>query len=339
VNYKEIVQNVLQNGVPKQPTRMENGMAVAVENGTIGTFCEIFRHNMAEGFPLSTLRKLPFRSICVELEGFIKGITTKGWFQDRECKFWNEWANPKAVKNIINEMKEASPSKDGWDYSNERCRKKVQKAANDLGPIYGYQWRSFDQHYPVTWDGYGNTKGQCEWANRIADDWEVNGVQYGTDQLKNIVNTLKSNPYDRRMVCSAWNPNQMHLMALPPCHYSWGVVVYGDKLNLHWNQRSVDSSHGLPCNIASYGLLMMLLCEESGLQPGELVGKLEDCHLYDNTIGPMQELVSREEKELPQMKIKRKTDGKFSIFDWEYTDVELIGYDPHPAINVGAVTV
>jgi thymidylate synthase len=141
------------------------------------------------------------------------------------------------------------------------------------------------------------------------------------------------------MVCSAWNPNQMHLMALPPCHYSWGVVVYGDKLNLHWNQRSVDSSHGLPCNIASYGLLMMLLCEESGLQPGELVGKLEDCHLYDNTIGPMQELVSREEKELPQMKIKRKTDGKFSIFDWEYTDVELIGYDPHPAINVGAVTV
>jgi thymidylate synthase len=325
MNYKEIVQNVLRNGVPKQPTRMENGVAVKVENGTIGTFCEIFRHDMAQGFPLSTLRKLPFRSICVELEGFIKGITDKQWFQDRKCKFWSEWSNPQEVDKCM------FPGQ-------TKSRKQIQEELDDLGPIYGYQWRKFGE-----WYDDGNGYDYTESYQKVGINF--NGIESGFDQLKSIVEKLKSNPYDRRMVCSAWNPNQMHLMALPPCHLLWNVTVYGDKLNLCWHQRSCDLALGVPANIASYAMLLLLLCEESGLTPGELVGNLVDCHLYENQIEAAKALIERDENPLPEIAIKYKAPDNytlspsFSIFDWEYTDVELVGYNPHPPIDMGSVTV
>jgi thymidylate synthase len=131
----------------------------------------------------------------------------------------------------------------------------------------------------------------------------------------------------------------MHMMALPPCHWGFNVVVYGGRLNLVWHQRSADLLLGVGANIASYGLLLLLLAEEAGLKPGELVGTLADCHIYCNLLDNARELVKREENTLPTVKIKRKNDGSFSIFDWTWDDVELIGYDPHPAINMGSVTV
>ena len=329
MNYKEIVQNVLTNGVSKQPTRHDShGNIIPVENGTIGTFAEIFRHDMSEGFPLSTLRKLPWKSIRVELEGFIQGITDKSWYQDRGCKFWDEWANPVAVEK----MKKESNSIDnhiGWSIQGH---KEAQRECLDLGPIYGYQWRKFGE-----WYDDGNGYDYTESYQKVGINF--NGIESGFDQLKSIVEKLKSNPYDRRMICSAWNPNQMSMMALPPCHWGWNVVVYGNKLNLIWHQRSCDLMLGAPANIASYALLLLLLCEESGLEAGELVGTLADCHIYDNLIPATEELVTRDERKLPEVKIKRKPDGQFSIFDWTHEDVELIEYDPHPRLDMGRVTV
>lgn len=345
MNYKEILQAIVDRGIPKQPVRGTE----KVENGTIGLFCENFRHDMSQGFPLTTLRQVPWKSLRIELEGFIKGVTSKEWYQSQGCNFWNEWANPiEAAKLIGKELpndiifdgdkfycKDLSGNKTQADYT-VFDKKDAQFFTDDLGPIYGYQWRHFDQHYGEykSWPvGEPNAGGEYQW------DDNTNGITVGTDQLKSVVDQLKKGPYDRRMVVSAWNPNQMYMMALPSCHVLWNVVVYGNKLNLVWFQRSCDASHGVPANIASYGLLLLLLCEESGLVPGELVGVLSDCHLYENTIPSVRILLEREEKELPTVKIKRKPDGSFSIFDWKYDEVELIGYNPHPKVNMGAVTV
>lgn len=311
MNYKKIVENVYYGGVSKEATRIDSdGNIIPVENGTIGTFAEIFRHDMSEGFPLSTLRKLPWKSIRVELEGFIKGISDKSWYQERGCGFWNEWANPQIVEEMFNSQNNVNPV----DGKKIKSKKEIQKECNDLGScIYGASWRNF--HDPEATDGQS------------------------VDQLGNLVKTLKESPYDRRMVVSAWNPLGVNHTALHWCHFAFNIVVYGDQLNLIWHQRSCDLILGVPANIASYALLLLLLCEESGLQPGELVGTLADCHIYNNLLSATNELLKRDERSLPQVRIKRKEDGSFSIFDWTWDDVELIDYDPHPPINMGAVTV
>jgi thymidylate synthase len=332
LNYLEIIQNVLSNGVQKTATRYDsNGDVIPVENGTIGTFCEIFRHDMSKGFPLTTLRRMPWKSIRVELEGFIKGITDKKWYQDRGCKFWNEWCNP---KQLSLHMPIGGPLEE-----QSQIRKAAQATISDLGPIYGYQWRTFAQHYGE-WEFEDYLEGGCCPATgQYQQTDNRNGVDVGFDQLKSIVEKLKSSPYDRRMVCSSWNPNQVGMMALPPCHWAFNVVVYGDKLNLIWHQRSCDLLLGVGSNIASYALLLLLLCEESGLKPGELVGTLADCHIYENHLPAAKELVGRVEGVLPEVKIDRKPDGSFSIFDWTYDQVDLLGYNPQDKLDIGAVTV
>lgn len=351
MNYLEIIKNVLANGTPKVPTRVDNdGKVINLDNNTTGTFCEVFRHDMSKGFPLTTLRKMPWRSIRVELEGFIKGVTDKSWYQKRGCKFWDEWANPIAVREFYDKSYKgySEAAKEGYIdedlvQSFDSVKKYLQMSTNDLGPIYGYQWRHFDGDYnhlsTESVDKIEITIGESNPDAILAKD--LNGVLYhkSIDQLKTIIGRLKNSPYDRRMVCSAWNPNQMHMMALPPCHWGFNVVVYGNKLNLVWHQRSCDLLLGVGANIASYGLLLLLLAEEAGLEPGELVGTLADCHIYDNLMDNARELVKREENTLPAVKIKRKSDGSFSIFDWTWDEVEIDGYDPHPAINMGGVTV
>jgi len=337
LNYLEIIQNVLNNGVQKTATRYDsNGDVIPVENGTIGTFCEIFRHDMSQGFPLTTLRRMPWKSIRVELEGFIKGITDKKWYQERGCKFWNEWANPQLVAKIIGDTAEGEY--DAEILTDQEYKKRVQLETDDLGPIYGYQWRTFAQHYGEwEFDDYIEG-GCCPATGQYQQTDNRNGVDSGFDQLKSIVDKLRSSPYDRRMVCSAWNPNQMHMMALPPCHWAFNVVVYDNKLNLIWHQRSCDLLLGVGSNIASYALLLLLLCEESGLEPGELVGTLADCHIYENHLPAAKELVGRVEGTLPSVKIKRNGEG-FSIFTWEHDQVDLIDYNPQDKLDVGAVTV
>jgi thymidylate synthase len=351
MNYLEIIKNVLENGTPKQATRLDqSGKVIPVENGTIGTFCEILRHDMSQGFPLTTLRKMPWLSIRVELEGFIKGVTDKEWYQKRKCKFWDEWANPKLVEDILTKdahdifgmAKKPITAAEEESYK-KQYRKTVQKETADLGPIYGYQWRNFDQHYEDFskerryFDSVKKyTTGNDFWDYHGAGcpNTELHGHVYGFDQLKSIVDKLKTNPYDRRMVCSAWNPNQMDMMALPPCHWGFNVVVYGDKLNLIWHQRSCDLLLGVGANIASYALLLELLAKEANLVPGELVGTLADCHIYENHLDAARELVSRSENELPKLVLDSE-----SIFDFSPDQATLLGYNPYDKIDVGSVTV
>jgi thymidylate synthase len=339
--YLDIVQTVLNEGQWKSPVRknQQTGKWEPVDGGVRTLACAnvLFSHNMSDGFPLLTTKKMAFKTLCVELEGFIKGITDKSWFQERKCKIWDEWANPEAAREHFdraNALAGGEPAE--WNWEN---RKIAQREATDLGPIYGYQWRSFDQHYgeePMCQD-YGGD-GDEYWEEWIYQCAEINGVPGGTDQLKNIVDTLTNNPMDRRMVCSAWNPNQIHLMALPPCHYAWNVTVIGNELNLFWAQRSCDLMLGVPFNIASYALLLCLLAEVGGFERGNLSGMLVDCHIYENQIEAAKEQILRDPRPLPKLDIAREP-GPFDIFNWKYDEVLLKGYDPHEKLDFGSVVV
>lgn len=187
-------------------------------------------------------------------------------------------------------------------YGHDEETKKKMAAERDLGPIYGKQWRRFGE----------------------GDDYT-----YPSDQLANVVDTLKTNPDDRRMIVSAWNPDEICKMALPPCHYGFQVTVINGKLNLMWNQRSVDVALGLPFNIASYGLLLTLLAKESGFEPGRLVGFLGDTHVYKNHVVGLREQMGRLALPLPNL----VTENFTSIFKWKYTDTQVKGYQYHPPIK------
>lgn len=282
--YLDIVKNILDNGVMKQNRTGIKTLAVAGA---------MFKHDMSEGFPLLTTKKMPFKCIASELEFFIKGITDKKWLQERRNFIWNEWANP-----------EKAP------YGHDEESKKKMMEERDLGPVYGFQWRHFGADY-----------------DNFDSDYEGKGV----DQLKYVVDTLKNNPSDRRMLVSAWNPTAKPKMALPPCHYAFQVTVIGEKINLLWNQRSVDTMLGLPFNIASYALLLHLLAKESGLEEGMLVGFLGDVHIYENHIEGAKEQVSRDHSKFSLPKIK--TENFTSIFDWEYDDTKVEGYESYPKIK------
>jgi thymidylate synthase len=308
--YLRILKNVLTNGQPKQPTRFApNGEAILVENETIASFGETFRFNMSRGeFPLLTCRKMPFKSMAVEVEGFIKGITYKKWYQERGCKYWDYWANPVEVQKSLSDAVVDDKDRDSFQAKID-LRKKIQAELTDLGPVYGYQWRKFGQIY----DNNGSM--------------DSDGIKYGFDQFKYIVDTLKTNPYDRRMVCSAWNPNQRHLMALQPCHYSFNVVVIGNKLNLVYHMRSVDWILG--SNLGLYGLLLTLLSKESGLEPGTLMGTYSDCHIYNNHIANAMELLKKEPLPLPSIEFSEWN----GIWNWKAEHTVLKDYVSHPPMK------
>nr|WP_320016917.1 thymidylate synthase [uncultured Desulfobacter sp.] len=258
---------------------------------TIAIAGAMFEHDMAQGFPLLTTKYVPFSLVAGELEFFIKGITDKNWLRDRNNHIWDEWC---------------SPAKVAYGHDDETQKKMMNE--RELGPIYGFQWRHFGGGYQA---------------------WDKAPVPSGVDQLKNLVDTLKTNPDDRRMIVSAWNPIDLGQMALPPCHYGFQVTVINGRLNLLWNQRSVDTALGLPFNIASYGLLLTLLALESGFKPGTLVGFLGDTHIYENHVQGLTQQLERKPFTLPGI----ETASFSSIFDWQYKDTVLTDYQHHPAIR------
>jgi thymidylate synthase len=251
----------------------------------------MFEHDMSTGFPLVTTKFVPFRLVASELEFFIKGLTDKEWLKARDNHIWDEWCNP----NIV-------------PYGHDDETRKKMMEERDLGPIYGFQWRNFGALYTA---------------------YNLPPATEGVDQLKLVVEKLKTDPHDRRMIVSAWSPVQIKDMALPPCHYSYQVIVINNKLSLIWNQRSIDVALGLPFNIASYGLLLHLLAKDAGFQEGSLIGFLGDTHIYRNHVDGLKKQIARDPYKLPTI----STDNFESIFDWSYENTSIIDYKHHKRIS------
>ena len=274
---------------------LDNGILKPNRTG-VGAYAiagAMFEHDMSTGFPLLTTKRVPFRLISSELEFFIKGMTDKQWLLDQNNHIWDEWAHPQKAP-----------------YGHDEEAKKRMLEERDLGAIYGFQWRHFNADYK---------------------DHDTDYTGQGVDQLQKVIDTLRINPYDRRMIVSAWNPLMLDQMALPPCHYQYQVTVIDGKLNLLWSQRSVDTMLGLPFNIASYALLLHLLAKEVGLKEGMLVGFLGDVHIYENHLEGARELLARnpEKYALPRV----TTDPFTSIFDWEYKHSKVTDYEYYPKIS------
>ncbi len=252
---------------------LDHVMANGVEKGdrtgtgTRSVFGYQMRFNLEEGFPLLTTKKLHLKSIIYELLWFLRGDTNVHYLQEHGVRIWNEWAGP-----------------DG-----------------ELGPIYGYQWRS--------WPDY-------------------NGGHI--DQISEVVETLKNNPDSRRIIVSAWNVGQLDEMHLPPCHAFFQFYVAAGRLSLQLYQRSADIFLGVPFNIASYALLLQMMAQVTGLRAGDFVHTLGDAHIYNNHIEQARMQLSREPRRLPRMVLNPEVK---SIFDFKYEDFTLEDYDPHPHIK------
>ena len=259
--------------------------------GTLSYFGDTFRHDMSKGFPLLTTKKMAVKSMITELRWFLKGDTNIRYLVQNGCNIWNG--------DAYKQYKRAYE----WDLDDYLTQEEfIQKIKDDelfaktwgeLGPIYGKQWRNWD----------------------------------GEDQISNLIESLKNNPNSRRHIVSAWNVEELHLMTLPPCHYGFQCYVNDGKLSLMWNQRSVDVFLGLPFNIASYGLLLLLLCEETGYKPGELIGNLGDVHLYKNHLQQAHEQIKREPFKLPVVDLIN-----VDILNGEF-GYALLDYESHPTIK------
>lgn len=235
--------------------------------GTLSVFGYQMRFDLSEGFPLVTTKKLHLKSIIYELLWFLSGNTNNQWLKERGVSIWDEWAAP-----------------DG-----------------DLGPVYGYQWRS----------------------------WPAPNGQH-IDQIKEIIQTVKTNPDSRRIIVSAWNVADIPKMALAPCHAFFQFYVANGKLSCQLYQRSADIFLGVPFNIASYALLTHMVAEQCNLDVGDFIWTGGDCHLYSNHLEQVKLQLSRTPYPLPRLKIHRKPD---SIFDYQFENFEIVGYESHPHIK------
>jgi thymidylate synthase len=240
--------------------------------GTLSVFGYQMRFDLAQGFPLLTTKKLHLKSIIYELLWFLNGDTNVKYLNDKGVTIWNEWAD-----------------QDG-----------------NLGPVYGYQWRS----------------------------WPTSDGRH-IDQITNIIDSITKNPDSRRHMVCAWNVGEIERMALPPCHALFQFYVADGKLSCQLYQRSADVFLGVPFNIASYALLTLMVAQVTGLKPGEFVHSFGDAHIYLNHIEQVKLQLAREPRNIPTMIIN--PDVK-SIFGFKFDDFKLEGYDPHPHIK-GAIAV
>lgn len=248
--------------------------------GTYSVFGYQMRFNLADGFPLVTTKKVHLKSVILELLWFLRGDTNVHWLQERGVTIWNEWAD-----------------EDG-----------------NLGPVYGYQWRS----WPVR-ATYVNDTGK-----------RLMGSMDSIDQLSRIVEQIKDNPNSRRLIVSAWNVADLNQMALAPCHCLFQFYVADGKLSCQLYQRSADLFLGVPFNIASYALLTMMIAQVCDLELGEFIWTGGDCHIYTNHLEQVATQLQRQPRPLPKMKLNL---GVTDLFDFRYEDFELVDYDPYPAIK------
>ncbi len=235
--------------------------------GTLSVFGHQMRFDLQQGFPLLTTKKVHLKSIIHELIWFLQGSTNIAYLKENGVSIWDEWAD----------------------------------ADGNLGPIYGYQWRS----------------------------WPAPNGEH-IDQISQVLEQIRSTPDSRRMIVSAWNVADVPNMKLPPCHAFFQFYVADGKLSCQLYQRSADIFLGVPFNIASYAILTHMMAQQAGLEVGDFVWTGGDCHLYSNHLEQVDLQLSRTPKELPRLAIRRKPD---SLFDYRFEDFEVEGYDPHPAIK------
>jgi thymidylate synthase len=354
--YQQLLSDIIAFGVEKKDR---------TGTGTISEFGHQIRHNMSEGFPLLTTKKMHWNSIVTELLWFLRGDTNIKFLLDYDCHIWDG----DAYKNYLEETQhEASYTKEQF-INLIKTDKAWANVWGELGPIYGKQWRNWES---------------VDTSQYWQEDWSSKD----TDQIQNLINELKTNPDSRRLMVSAWNVGELDKMVLPPCHY--GFQIYTQELSderryniwfnnnyetgmerffdpnklpnfddpyytptptrsisLMWNQRSVDTFLGLPFNIASYGLLLEIIAKEVNMVPDELIGNLGDVHLYKNHIEQAKEQISRTPYNLPKIQITERNwyqhqlvkerlgektlDEKLKSYRPDC--FELIGYESHPKIK------
>jgi thymidylate synthase len=305
--YQMLLEYILGNGVEKKDR---------TGTGTISVFSTQIRHNMSDGFPLLTTKKMAIKTMMTELKWFLKGDTNIKYLVDNGCNIWNGDAY-KAFKSTFSPMpgiQSSLPSQE--EFINKiKTNDEFAEKWGDLGPIYGKQWR--------------------EWSPVAG---EIN--KGGKDQIKELIKNLKENPDSRRLMVSAWNVSELGDVVLPPCHYGFQLytrdstreekIVNPGKykvVSLMWNQRSVDTFLGLPFNIASYGTLLQLIADECNMIAGELIGNLGDTHLYKNHLEQAEEQRLRSSFKLPTIKL-----SNVDILNGEW-DYEIEGYEYHPTIK------
>ena len=282
--YLDILQQILDKGITKKDR---------TGTGTISIFGTQSRYDLSQGFPLLTTKKMFLRGIIEELLWFIRGDTNIKYLVDRDVHIWDANAYdyylkryPGATETLDQFLEKVKHSdmKEGYTYG-------------DLGPVYGREWRS--------------------WNNKV-------------DQIQDIISQIRSNPSSRRLIVSAWNPVDVPDMALPPCHTMFQFYVRGEYLDLQLYQRSGDTFLGIPYNIASYSLLLMMVAQVCGYKPGEFIHTTGDTHLYLDHLEQAKLQLSREPRDLPKMTINPliKDINKFQI-----SDFTLENYNPWPSIK------
>ena len=344
--YIDLLEYILGNGIEKKDR---------TGTGTLSVFGLQFRHDMSEGFPLLTTKKMYWKGIVTELLWFLRGDTNIKYLVDNDCHIWDGDAYQAYVKKhkhatrteydrseIVIQMLEKQLIYPKEVFINKiKTDDEFAKKWGELGPIYGKQWRSW-------------TSNEIE---RKKGFIEVN-------QIQNLINELKTNPDSRRLMVSAWNVGELDQMILPPCHYGFqvytrelslsekefwlkenlngksldyiadhldnGINIPQRAISLMWNQRSADFFLGVPFNIASYGLLLQMIAKQVNMIPDELIGNLGDTHLYSNHIEQAKEQLTREPHALPSVNLYGKVDD---IAHYELNDIELFDYQSHPAIK------
>ncbi|BAH17785.1 thymidylate synthase [Macrococcoides caseolyticum] len=306
LEYHNLLKLILETGKDKDDR---------TNTGTLSVFGHQMRFDLSKGFPLLTTKKVSFKLVATELIWFIRGDTNIRYLLEYNNNIWNEWAFLKWIES------DEYMGPDMTDFGhralrdpefNEQYREQLNifkekiltdddfmQRFGDLGNVYGKQWRQF------------------ETKDRV------------TDQLKEVIEQIKSNPHSRRHIVSAWNPGEIESMALPPCHTMFQFYVNDNKLSCQLYQRSADVFLGVPFNIASYSLLTHLVARECGLEVGEFIHSMGDAHIYSNHIEAVETQLMRSSYEAPKLQINNDKD----IFNIEYEDLEIIDYTAHPAIK------
>jgi thymidylate synthase len=340
LQYQDLLQHILDNGVEKKDR---------TGTGTLSVFGHQIRHNMRDGFPLLTTKKMAWKTMVTELLWFLRGDTNIKYLVDNNCHIWDGDAY-KAYQRGFKEKHYLKPTSTKEEFINKiKTDDEFAKKWGELGPIYGKQWRNWRHHYPKTYP-------------EINQYEQYIGVKT-IDQIANLISELKTNPDSRRLMVNAWNVGELDQMVLPPCHYGFqvytrelslnerldlmrkrtrdGTVDYDNRhhgfldyynipkraISLMWNQRSVDTFLGLPFNIASYGLLLEIIAKAVNMLPDELIGNLGDVHLYSNHIEQAKEQISRTPYELPKLVIEHSSLEPVELVH------KLENYQSHPTIK------